>query len=794
MIGTRPTARLCALGFRAALAIVLLSSGAAAQGGKQLPAPSQTDVDDPIPLIFSISGGISLGAYQAGVNWALLQGFQLRRIDEARADRLGIPPVELAAVTGASAGNINTVFWAVEWCRALAPDAGALPGPDSTLFWDLWIDKADIGRIFPDSAGSEAALFDREALFGSVDAALEERTAQVTAAPCGFPIGVTMTAVRPDSIRITEGFSVPTQRFAALMRAKNSAVPGRLTFHPIDSLSERVAASFGTLLEMSYPGAIPVDSVRAIAAASSSFPLAFAPMQIRHAGEPELFMDGGIFDNNPVGLALSLYLHFRGKGGRAPTIVYVNPGRGRAPLPVDPPNTEAIAAGGVGPAFQTIRSAIGTWSQYELQLVVRDQALKGLNPTWALSDRSAPIMSEHLQHFAGFLAFPFREHDFYVGTYDGLVLLAREFICGSNRGDPELLQECTRISVRHLLDTPAFSIPAVAAPLLNALYINEFEKEPAGTAFCPADANRWPADSAMIMIVACALQNRLVARPAGENEPECGTGDLVSWLLCEDELAPVLDRLGTYDTVIRRCALECDGARRQGARQLAGWIDDYERAGAVLLDRLLMRLREVEYQVGAAASTDWEARVEAINMLYYGGSRRSGVVRDASSVPPGALWLWDLAPYAITGGLGEGGGEARWEMSLPFHERLAFIAHYNSERANDDSPDWAFGLGFGPSLPATWIDKSGVGLTRVGAAVEVYGGDVGDNFAGDFDPFGAIHLYTDVLAGKLRLGWRLVSEDGVLYGDGHNAFVIGIADVKGLAYWVRQLRHHGRVR
>ena len=49
-------------------------------------------------------------------------------------------------------------------------------------------------------------------------------------------------------------------------------------------------------------------------------------------------------------------------------------------------------------------------------------------PLPRLSSRFHPLMGSYLAHFGAFFAEPFREHDFYVGIYDGLVNAAREYV------------------------------------------------------------------------------------------------------------------------------------------------------------------------------------------------------------------------------------------------------------------------------------------------------------------------------------------------------------------------------
>ena len=82
----------------------------------------------------TVRGGVSLGAYEGGINWALLRVLQ------------GDPSASLTTVTGASAGNINAFLSAVEWCQS--PAHSAAESPRDNLFWKAWI-PVGIHGLFP---------------------------------------------------------------------------------------------------------------------------------------------------------------------------------------------------------------------------------------------------------------------------------------------------------------------------------------------------------------------------------------------------------------------------------------------------------------------------------------------------------------------------------------------------------------------------------------------------------------------------------------------------------------------
>jgi len=73
---------------------------------------------EPLPLarVLTISGGISLGACEAGYNWAFARCLKQFYNSSPGKHSAG----SLAAVTGASAGNINAFLSAIAWCQSKA--------------------------------------------------------------------------------------------------------------------------------------------------------------------------------------------------------------------------------------------------------------------------------------------------------------------------------------------------------------------------------------------------------------------------------------------------------------------------------------------------------------------------------------------------------------------------------------------------------------------------------------------------------------------------------------------------
>jgi predicted acylesterase/phospholipase RssA len=288
----------------------------------------------PARLALTISGGVSLGNYEAGLTWAII-----------RYLRIAASQTELAALTGASAGAANALLAAAMWCEDKAVD----DDPDTNLFHDLW---APIGL--------EALVPDGPSAFTTADALLSsapleqsfqrlrdrvfERSGIHFRPRCSVPVGFTVTRDRPQERQVS-GLRVGTQRFVVPWRFEvDEAGHPRLVSAPLSS--DRELADAQLLLGESANGS-GIGDLQASEAllASAAFPFAFRPRELCDCAEscPEenvvrdgtcegpdfgrritglscnsflpagsrqlcrrSYVDGGLFDNSPVGLAVEL--------------------------------------------------------------------------------------------------------------------------------------------------------------------------------------------------------------------------------------------------------------------------------------------------------------------------------------------------------------------------------------------------------------------------------------------------------------------------------------------------------
>ncbi len=514
-----------------------------------------------VSVLLTISGGVSLGSYEAGVNWGLLEVFKLTARDSLRRV-WNLPRYNLRVVTGASAGNINGFLAAVDWCRTTAPTA-----PERSLLWKVWV-RTGIDQLFPleryDQDDTTKALFSRRyfdrVLFDSVRAAMDDVPASTSPHECTVPVGATITRVAPESVAIAPGLYARTQRYAAVVLLSNR---GRtLEFRAPSDEAWRNGA-FGALLRLpDCHGVIDHGDVFSLIEASSAFPGAFAPVWLKSAPEAgsmcsrlphdsALFSDGGIFDNNPIDLAAGIYDETIWKNPRTPDanslLLFIDPDRlsGRLGQAKRKPERLAPATGGIAALLDLFAGAVPAARQYELQafgrLLARAPAVFA-RENIKTTERRFLVVGEQLGSFAAFLGKPFREYDFYLGIYDALAFFARE----ACRGADSL---CVERRLHELVETHALDFGAGPLPrtVLRSLYQREWQARAApATPPIGGDPTAPPRD----VVVLGLLREHFRLEDERFDNARCRSGDPIVSLLCHDGFRIMLGRLAS-DTVRR---------------------------------------------------------------------------------------------------------------------------------------------------------------------------------------------------------------------------------------------------
>jgi len=327
------------------------------------PGGEESRLEDGYAL--TLSGGVSLGSYEAGLNWALVRVFRAEMSDMLLRRR-----PRLVGVTGASAGSINALLVAALYCETA--ESAARATIDDNLLRSAWL-HVGLDALLPEdprsyrpddavlaSAALEPVVVDvRKAL---LDGGLSFRP------NCRLPVGLTVTRVEP-LVQNLGGLRVTSQR-AVLPLLFDTDAEGKVRFErqPLPQSSEAGESrlALADAAEMGRVGVHPEVVLQSLLA-SSAFPLAFRPRVLCECaaecgpdaeapdgtcpgpqGTPltglscqaqsaaqggralkickRRFVDGGVFDNAPVGLALEQSEAFFRPGVLKPlTALFVDP-------------------------------------------------------------------------------------------------------------------------------------------------------------------------------------------------------------------------------------------------------------------------------------------------------------------------------------------------------------------------------------------------------------------------------------------------------------------------------------
>ncbi len=789
--------------------LLLLARGAPAQS-----PPARRDTQH-VSALLTISGGISLGSYEAGVNWGLLELFKLTARDSLRR-AWNLPRYELKAMAGASAGNINGFLAAIEWCRTRAPIA-----PEQSLFWKIWV-RTGFDQLFPleryNHPDSTQALFSRRyfqrVLFDTVRAAMRDAPASDSLDGCSIPVGVTITKLMPGEIPISRGIDAVTQRYAAVVMVSRRGRTLQFRAPPAELLGN---GRLGALLLLpDCHGVIDPDDVFSLVEASSAFPGAFAPVSLRHepslgAGcdtgpqDAALFSDGGLFDNNPIDLAAGIYADAIWKNWERPdsnaVLVFIDPDalRGRLADVAKQREREPPAAGGISALLDLFAGAVPAARQYEMQAFGRVLARAPYvfhRDNISVTNRRFVVVGQRLGAFAAFLGQPFREHDFYVGVYDAL-----SFIAGVACAATPVDSSCVANRLLTLVETRQLDLGAAALPrtVLRALYEAEYpDRAPRMRVRFDSTTQRRET------LVYALLQAHLDLDDQAFDNRSCRSSDAIARLLCQDGFRGMLEllRRAATDSVLQAgdraaqrppaCAPDHwmeSPVRCEVSESFGAFVRHPEQFMAGKIGLMLHQLWRVERGRQRAGENAWTGVATLSEVVYQSGigyRYRRGFDANTSSVPRGSGWAWaaTLVPNYVTGSLLNAGFEVGYRPTVHLSNSIAIALngaplHVTGDPARGgDRVRWVIG-------PALHWKRASALWSGLETGVELFG-RWGRRPPGSPDArVWAVPVTAYLLADKLRIGFRLLpGNNSAVHGGNTVALTIGLADLNGLVYWM----------
>ncbi|MBF0380340.1 MAG: patatin-like phospholipase family protein [Magnetococcales bacterium] len=461
------------------------------------------------PYSLVISGGISLGAYEAGVNWVIIDYLRRKRENpyflipegENTVKQDHIHPPTLASMAGASAGSINVLLSAIAWCRAdskLPQDVSSFNDSlEDNVIRNAWKDIT-FNSMLPDAELCERkpnkdeswnqpdALLCRKAIYDQVRKVKDILTYSAFRPNCKLPIGLTVTSEKPRVLNIGKQM-VKNSRFLVPMEFVTGKAENNQNYVIGAKLVESELVSENknehlNIIRLPYAingsraeKELDLDAALASIMASSAFPIAFGRIELQHCIKQqdvfetwdetdsdvcplnytlkkENFVDGGVFDNIPLGLAKML-----GEKRKNPyatnqkhVYMFMDPDRRRNKnsFPSKPGSNKCKTASygenrlfGLREQGAFLGGAINSGRAYELYATLKNEGFDTTDQRELFfTDRFHPITGTTISNFGAFLSSKFNEFDYYAGVYDGIVSMSKHDMDSMYSGDMHNLE------------------------------------------------------------------------------------------------------------------------------------------------------------------------------------------------------------------------------------------------------------------------------------------------------------------------------------------------------------------
>jgi hypothetical protein len=390
---------------------------------------AQQAASQPNAVALTISGGVSLGTYQAGYLYFASEYFKR----SGREDGLRL-------ITGASAGAINGFITALNTCQP------PIQNPDEDTGYKLWMDL-DFDLLFDANDITSVSMFSRNRLFLATKG-MRKLWHRGMREGCDLVLGIAATRLFTHPIRISGDFFIPRQeeKFVFRLRGRGLGVSPKIDNY-VDTHShlEQPLIPFKASPDHADGN---FERVLGLLFATSAYPIAFAPEPVGYcmsdpqkdgdapcesADRFDFFVDGGVFDNRPLRLskaATDLGLRWSDEHGahwrdlaekdesdRVPDVdfVYLDPDTTAYPPFRDeddsPENLNLLPYIG-----KMLTGFVESARAKELYALV--QASPKLGTQMRLTERYYPTVSRHIAAFLGFFEEEFRFFDYYLGMYD----------------------------------------------------------------------------------------------------------------------------------------------------------------------------------------------------------------------------------------------------------------------------------------------------------------------------------------------------------------------------------------
>lgn len=351
----------------------------------------------------SSSGGISLGNFQAGrlfyQNITLISN--------------GLPYIP-SVFTGASAGSINAVLSLMTICR------NETTSPNESLYWETWL-PVGFNKLVPKDEVTYISLFSNKT-FVHIAEGIKKEWMKGFGTGCVAYLGIPITLKDPEVIQLNSSLSVQRQLVTVVLK-----VTGRGKNKPplIENVPNPDATVSSPRLYLDKDPLLQFNALIDVLLASAAFPGAFPPQKVRMCfypgngcekdkSEVREFIDGGIFENKPIKLALQVSKRIQEK--KLKPILYLHVDTTARGYPFEKQATESAKKSFLRTVLNTGTTFIETSRSQELYSFI--QEYYDLKDKIISTVSQFPRASDPWAAFMGFFDKGFREFDFLLGMYE----------------------------------------------------------------------------------------------------------------------------------------------------------------------------------------------------------------------------------------------------------------------------------------------------------------------------------------------------------------------------------------
>jgi predicted acylesterase/phospholipase RssA len=372
-------------------------------------------------LAVVISGAVSLGSFEAGVIYEVLEAIA-RHNELVKAQNNDENRIEIDVITGASAGGMTACILA----QNLLYDDGSLREPYKNSLYKAWVEKVDIVPLLKVKRDDQKkSLLDKGVVEGIAKDLLQDqekpKRRKHPAASSEIQIGVAMSNLNGFNYQVktsqnqTFGYTRFKDQFVcSVRREENGKAVLKEKKLEDDTWENSRDIKWSDLREAgissgAFPLAFPMRSISRVGAGKFSQ----RDSQKKEQDTPDsihkgnyLYTDGGVFENEPVGMARALVDHNQDENDNVTRYyLLVKPGERK---PSEDPflNQEE----------NLLTTAIALFGAIFQQAQFQDWIMKEIDsPLLTITSNDSELIGDVFSAFSGFLEEKFRAYDYNIG-------------------------------------------------------------------------------------------------------------------------------------------------------------------------------------------------------------------------------------------------------------------------------------------------------------------------------------------------------------------------------------------